>query len=164
MKEFSESLNAEELAKRCAIIERLYGDFLNNLPENIPADSFRLNRRLVLEAIKSYFFDMERVRRFHGIEHPNRSKISGYTAFWLAKTRCIQLVSDKLDEPSVYINEMFSVFVYLAFLEVSSENVPPHLYLDLLYDMHFSVPSKELLSILGSSLIEIDRLNRGDSI
>lgn len=61
-------------------------------------------------ALIDYFEDIDRLKRFHNIEHVNSIKIVSYTSYWLLRRNVIQTKESNKD--LLYINEKF-VFSYI---------------------------------------------------
>lgn len=148
------SVSSVDLARRCAILEKVYIKLLEILPEE-SRGKYRISKPMIVEAIKNYFTDIERLKHFHDIKDPDKAKIAGFTAYWIMKVRPIQIVSFEAEEPDFYINEMFSLSVFFQFLQIETEYVPKNLYIDLMYHIRFRTIDPYALSLLGSAIVEI---------
>ena len=156
-------LDMDAVISRCVIIEKMYNRFLENLSDR-KAEIYILNRSCLLEAVKNYFHDIARIKFAHNIENPDTSKIAGFSAFWLNKARPIQIASDQIEDSDLFVNDLFALSVFFQFLGVDTEFIPSGLYFDLIYQSHYRSIDPYGLSIVGSTLIEIQRLSKGEGI
>jgi len=70
-------------------------------------------------AILDYFEDIDRLKKFHKVEHVNGIKIVSYISYWLLRRKPIQL-KENADKQSLYVNERFVLAYILDFLSGSS--------------------------------------------
>lgn len=85
-----------------------------------------INVELLQQAVLDYFTDIYRLKKFHGIERVNITKIISYEAYWILRRKPIQICSSEL-EGLVFVNENFlTVFLAHEFLysdeEVATED------------------------------------------
>ena len=70
-------------------------------------------------ALLDYFEDIDRLKRFHNINHVNSIKIISYISFWLLKRNVIQAREDDID--LLYINEKFIFSYIMEFLSAKGK-------------------------------------------
>jgi hypothetical protein len=74
---YSEKVSDERILKRlgyleCAFDEMLIKPYIDNSREDL-VKAVHLNKAILLSVVQSYFYDVERLKHFHGID-----KIDGY--------------------------------------------------------------------------------------
>lgn len=76
-----------------------------------------INEKLLRQSVLDYFSDIYRLKKFHGIDRVNKTKIMAYQVFWLLRRKAIQIKGDDSSDDLVFINESFAVlFVVHEFL------------------------------------------------
>ena len=69
-------------------------------------DHVVLDEDLLGKALVDYFEDVDRLKKFEGMERINVSKIYAYEAYWLMRRKPIQTKGTSHDEKCLYINEI----------------------------------------------------------
>lgn len=77
-------------------------------------DEVTVNTDLLGKAIVDYFEDVDRLKRYEGIERINVAKIYAYETFWLVKRSPIQLRRNDLAADFLSINEKVFTCMLLA--------------------------------------------------
>ncbi|MDH4130070.1 MAG: hypothetical protein OEV44_15035 [Spirochaetota bacterium] len=55
---------------------------------------FHVNRIVVQDIVVNYFADIDRLKKFHGINKVNSIKIASYTGYWVSKLKPVQLYNN----------------------------------------------------------------------
>ena len=95
-----------------------------------------LNEDILRMVVNSYFIDMDRKKRFHGIKWADAHKRAGYMVKWIMRFRPVQIIGDATKR--VFLaNEALSIAHALKMLEISplrlSRSVKEHLLYMLRY-------------------------------
>ncbi|MBF0588681.1 MAG: hypothetical protein HQL53_06090 [Magnetococcales bacterium] len=100
-----------------------------------------LDRRLLANAVYSYFIDIDRHKEFHRIAWANEYKRAAYTAIWLVRIRPVQVHHDLSNEDCadyhLYANEFFAITAALHFLDVTPGKVPKDFFSLLIYEFRY---------------------------
>lgn len=84
-------------------------------------DKVYINTELLQQSVLDYFTDIYRLKKFHGIEKVNITKIISYEVYWLLRRKPIQVVSNEC-ENFKFVNENFlTVFLAHEFLYSDTE-------------------------------------------
>lgn len=78
-----------------------------------------INEIMLGYALVDYFEDIERIKRFHNIQHINSIKVTAYTIYWLLQRKPIQIISNSKD--LLYVNEHFALAFVLNFLSTKNK-------------------------------------------
>lgn len=88
-------------------------------------DKVYINTELLQQSVLDYFTDIYRLKKFHGIDKVNITKIISYEVFWLLRRKPIQVISSGYDELK-FVNENFlTVFLAHEFLFSDKEVSTP---------------------------------------
>lgn len=101
--------------------EEIFDDFFRFIQEQAVkfieaasyAESVVCNDRILLHVLLDYFSDIERLKEFHGIENIRTNKVFAYTAYWILRRKPLQFVADSIEEPDVFVNERFALFLIM---------------------------------------------------
>lgn len=89
--------------------EKRYKNLLIQMQDILEAlgvlDKVAINTDLLGQAVLNYFEDIDRLKKFEGIERTNEDKIYGYETFWLLRDKPIQVVDSNMSSEYLYINE-----------------------------------------------------------
>lgn len=79
-------------------------------------DAVYINKDLLQQSVLDYFTDIYRLKKFHGIDKVNITKIISYEVYWLLRRKPIQIKSNAVNN-LVFVNENFlTVFLAHEFL------------------------------------------------
>ena len=107
----------------------------NEIKENIKIDNdvieeidvaggylnFYINKELLQQAVLDYFTDIYRLKKFHGIDKVNITKILSYEVYWLLRRKPIQIKTN-VEGDLKFVNENFlTVFLAHEFLFYDTE-------------------------------------------
>ncbi len=100
-------------------VKERYTNILTQMQDILEAmgiiDDVYINTTLLGKAILDYFEDVDRLKKYEGIEHTNVDKIYGYETFWLLRRSPIQLPTEKeLDAKYIHINEKVFEAIMIA--------------------------------------------------
>jgi len=144
----------EELQKRS--LERLnrfnflYEKFCNKYDEFIN-DSVYLNKDLLYLAIKSYFDDIEKFKKYSGSDLADQHKQAAFTIKWISKVKPIQIKPDtESNKHILLLNSLYAIYLGSTFLlEVTPDNIPSGYYEHLIYATFYrEVDAKQLAGAL----------------
>ena len=80
-----------------------------------------INTELLQQAVLDYFTDIYRLKKFHGIDKVNVTKIISYEVYWLLRRKPIQIKSNSANDLK-FVNENFlTVFLAHEFLFSDTE-------------------------------------------
>jgi hypothetical protein len=96
-----------------------------------------LNRQLVRIVSESYFKDLDRKKKFHGIQYADSHKRAGYMVKWIMRFRPVQMMTEGAKPRVLLVNEHFALTVAFKFLNIPPASVPPPLYKNLVYALRF---------------------------
>ena len=144
-------------------ILKMYVNFINYFEIN--KNDIFINEVTVLDASMRYWKDVDTMRKIHSIEYPDCYKVAGYTTYWLTKLKPITIVnaklySDKRNEFLININEYFSLYVAIGFINSHnglanpSKNFYPTqpFVKNLIYTLRYRITTGDNLSLMYQSL------------
>lgn len=124
-------------------VEKRYESLLTQIQDILEAlgilDKVTVNADLLGQAVLNYFEDVDRLKKFEGIDRINEDKIYGYEAFWLLRDKPIQVISGDMPYQYLYVNEkVFTCILVSKILkeaDVHPDSKNPYLmpFLQLLY-------------------------------
>ncbi len=108
--------------------EKRYENLLTQMQDVLEGlgilDKVSINTDLLGQAVLNYFEDIDRLKKFEGIERTNEDKIYGYETFWLLRDKPIQVVDSNMSDNYLYINE--KVFTCILISKMLKEaNIHP---------------------------------------
>lgn len=123
------------------------------------ARPLQINRSTLYTLVRSYFYDIERLKDFHGIDRIEYSKIAAFTTKWLLKHRPIFFSindPDKLTHSQIlYFNERFTFQIACAIAKIPKESITLKVFEEALYTFHYRNINEDLLVLwlkaLGAS-------------
>lgn len=78
-------------------------------------DKVSINTIILGKAVLDYFEDIDKLKKYEGIEHINVDKIYGYETFWLLRRSPIQYADNQeIDPKYLHINEKVFVAIMVA--------------------------------------------------
>lgn len=78
-------------------------------------DKVYINTFILGKAVLDYFEDVDKLKKYEGIEHINVDKIYGYETFWLLRRSPIQFSNEQeIDSKYLHINEKVFVAIMIA--------------------------------------------------
>lgn len=100
-------------------VEERYTHLLTQMQDILEAmgilDKVSINTIVLGKAILDYFEDVDKLKKYEGIENINVDKIYGYETFWLLRRSPIQLLDDEtIDTKYLHINEKVFVAIMIA--------------------------------------------------
>ncbi len=141
---------------KIAIRQELLEEIFVGLRDHLGSDfeHLEINRVVLHNIIVSYFYDVDRHKDFHGTSLVDETKQGAFTMKWITKLRPVQFccsvqdVTDKI----LYANEIYAVRCGLAFMKVSPDELPDHLYHDLLYTLRNRPVDERMLFVWLATL------------
>lgn len=139
--------------------EKRYKSILTQIQDVIVAlgilDKVTINTDVLGVAVLNYFEDVDRLKRFEGIERTNVDKIYGYETYWLLRNKPIQITSNDLPYEFLFINEKVCTCILVSKM-LKEANIHPDSindrlmpFLQLVYYnfkfRHFTQQSLELM-------------------
>lgn len=123
-------------------------------------DSAVMNKALLLNAVESYFIDVRRIKKFHGMERIDRFKIASYTLKWLCNIRPIQVgvlgnLKPNLQKHGLLINADFALTQAFAVAGVRSVMIGKRLRSSLLYSAHYRDFDGGVMAVTMQTLAEM---------
>lgn len=123
--------------------EKRYENLLTQIQDVLEAlgilDKVTINTDLLGQVVLNYFEDVDRLKKFEGIERTNEDKIYGYETFWLLRDKPIQVIDSNMPNEYLYINEkvftcmLISKMLKEADIQPDSKNMRLMSFLQLLY-------------------------------
>lgn len=123
--------------------EKRYENLLTQIQDVLEAlgilDKVTINTDLLGQVVLNYFEDVDRLKKFEGIERTNEDKIYGYETFWLLRDKPIQVIDSNMSNEYLYINEkvftcmLISKMLKEADIQPDSKNMCLMSFLQLLY-------------------------------
>jgi len=134
-KEFQNKIERDKLQLRLGTLEALFEEFIyeirKQISKNAPAANdphieISLNRLILVNLVTSYFYDIERLKAFHGYPKINEEKKAGYLVKWIVKAKPIQFsyagdgaaLSESTASYLSILNETFALLVGAAYAEL----------------------------------------------
>lgn len=126
----------------------IYDKFLTYIAERNLQDKIIINKNLLQQAVIDYFSDIYRLKKFHGINNINMTKIVAYEAYWLLKRKPLQIVLTDTDTRLTFINEGF-ITTFIAHEFLMPDDVPlsddkKEAFLKFLKHLHYCLKYREL--------------------
>ena len=105
-----------QITENCKALTHTYENMAKVLPE------YMLNKKVLREAVKSYYLDMHRIKCFHNVDnikHVSWSKHAAYMAKWISSLCPIQRKNDdgKISETKM-INVWYAVIIAFYVLDI----------------------------------------------
>ena len=85
----------------------LYDKIKEYIDDRNLGDKVSIDEDILSQAIMDYFADIYRLKKFHGIERVNKSKIVSYEVYWLLRRKPIQKILSKDSFALAFVNEGF---------------------------------------------------------
>lgn len=85
----------------------LYDKMMGYIDERKLNNKVSVDQDVLSQAIMDYFADIYRLKKFHGIERVNKSKIVSYEVYWLLRRKPIQKNISTDQSMLVFVNEGF---------------------------------------------------------
>lgn len=121
-------------------------------------DYVNINTQVLGKAIFDYFEDIDRLKKYEGMDKINVEKIYAYETYWLIRRQPIQIVVDDIDEKYLHINEKVFTFILLAKmfreLNVDYDDTNPRLakFIELLfYNFKYRLFTQKSLEMMISA-------------
>ncbi|MCL2147475.1 MAG: hypothetical protein FWH52_06680 [Synergistaceae bacterium] len=103
----------------------LYSKFSEYIGSRGLSEKVYINEQLLHQSVLDYFADVYRLKKFHGIDNINPTKIMAYQIFWLLKRKVLQIKETAQSDELVFINESFAVlFIVHEFLFPDDYSIP----------------------------------------
>lgn len=138
----------------CVFLDESFSQFSNNFEdERGEPPNFHLNSALLATAINQLIADISRHKSY--TERPvNKIRIASYTAFWIQKTKPIQINQNAstLKSTDFFVNEMFAAFVLFSMLGINEQNILEQFYFELIYQLRFRSINAEDIYMIGTAL------------
>jgi len=152
----SEAEERARIARRCAYLYQAFEAYNSKLVAT-GLSSATMNKVLLLNAVESYFLDIQRLKAFHGMERADRFKIAGYFLKWLCKIRPIQVgplgnLPPNLQKRGIVVNADFALIHALIVAKINQPNVEPRLVMSLLYSAHYRELDGGVMAVTMESL------------
>lgn len=122
--EFVPPKNIIDTSKKEEKFKNRYKSLYAQMKEYIEAsgcsDKVKINEIILGYMLVDYFEDIDRLKKFHNLDHLNSIKLVAYTVYWLLRRKPIQVLSN--DKDLQYINERFALMFVLTFLSCEDED------------------------------------------
>lgn len=121
---------------------------------------FHVNELLIQDIVINYFADIDRLKKFHGIDKVNSIKIAAYTAYWYAKLRPVHTkksidpeILNKYRKLIIKINEKVALGISfgIAFDNSIQNHSSPdttELYKSIVYSLAYRVTTPQALELM----------------
>lgn len=161
----SKSVNAQDSYNLCKHVYDVYSLFCKK--QSIDEQDFILSPIHVKSAIDNALIDLNRLKDFHMPDIgkcPDRHKIAGFVAKWIAKTKPIQITKKcafgpqtiKVDQV-LKLNASFAVNIFISFLD--PQEVPVNITSYLQYWFEFRDERGDVLAFIAFCCEEIAKHN-----
>jgi hypothetical protein len=134
----NESRDLSDIASRCEHLQAAFEIFIDGIEPYIAkafefqvsdatATSLHLSEPVLLDAVRSYYRDIDEYKRRHGFKNGARAdnrKIGAFTTFWLARKRPIYDTRNSSYAP--FVNDDFALFTGLVIAEVDPHAARVH--------------------------------------
>lgn len=143
----------EKVRRRMYLIERAFEHWCER-QKSRGSEGFEVSRPILRVAVVSYFHDIERMKKFHRIEHADEIKQAAYTIKWITQLRPFgfQRAEDEVSDMHLVVNEHMAWRVALCFLGVIPEEVPPRLFQLMLYSARYRIVDENALLMFCEAL------------
>ena len=102
--ELIEAFGKDKIAQRW---DTLYTQLDEFLVQNNLSSVATVNKLILANVLLDFYYDIKRLKDFHGIERVNSQKIIAYTAYWLLYRKPIQIINpQQLEDPQINIKEL----------------------------------------------------------
>lgn len=125
----------EKILSRINLLEKLFYRIRDkaNIPE---LKNCKIDKSILLSVVRSYFYDLERLKLFHGIKNANESKIAAYTIKWICKLKPLYVDPNiENTKPTLIVNELFAMQVGFFIMEIPRTLVPDQIFNKLIYNL-----------------------------
>jgi hypothetical protein len=156
-----EEVPEARIYRRLDIIISAFDCLKEQLTSQIPNLTLGLNERILKITVKSYFYDVERLKHFHEIELVNESKKAGYLLKWLVRNKPIYFELDKennephLSSLLLCINEIFALRIAFAYAEIPINKIDDKCWENLIYHMLYREVDSDFFAIFIEAYTEV---------
>lgn len=115
----------------------------NILQKKYDVKGLEINSSLLNNSIHSYWYDITRTKKFHGIDRINKAKVAAYTLKWLMKGKAIYFdgnCNENLEKPELmqllsYINEAFAFRVACGYAGIKVDEIDEWSHNSMVYQL-----------------------------
>lgn len=116
----------------------------------------RIDENLLGKAVIDYFEDIDRLKKYEGINRICTSKIYGYGVYWLMKRKPLQIIRmDCSDERILYVNEIActtmiisKMFKEMGIVEEKSDELLMNFFNLLFYNFKYRLFTQKSLELM----------------
>ena len=147
------------IARRQEMLEHIFHGLQDQFDSESQFKHLSINRTILFNVVKSYFYDVDRHKHFHGSHLVDETKQGAYTIKWIAKLRPIQFdhPESSVSPDVLFVNEIFAVRSGLASLSLSPDILPDSLYYGMLYSLRYRCIDERLLFVWLATLLSAVR-------
>lgn len=138
-KDIRDKVPDERVFRRLNVIKKEFLRLQEIITTKAPNLVLELNERVLSIALKSYFYDLERLKHFHDFDLTNEPKKAGYLLKWLVKNKPIYFdlhkgrVTPELSSFLLCINEIFALRIAFAYAGLPIEKIENDCWKNLVY-------------------------------
>lgn len=151
-KKYRESVNEEDVLLRLAVMDSAFVRIRSALKMGNKEGYVRLNRAVLTNALFSYYYDIIRLRDFHGSKRINRPKKAAFLIKWIVKEKPIYFDPDPFGEDSVLevlscVNELYAFRCALGYAGIPLNLVDATETDNMVYELAFREHSTGMMSL-----------------
>ncbi len=110
-----------------------------------------INLAVLTNALYSYYYDIKRIKDFHGSDLVNKPKMAAYLIKWLVKEKPIWFINEEISNPETMeilscINELFAFRIGLGFACIPLAIVDIGTSDKFVYELAFRNPEPSMIS------------------
>lgn len=128
----------QRFGPRYELLWRVYEDVLEFAGDN-GVEEVTLNPEVLVQIIVSYFDDIDRLKKYHGIKFVDPPKQAAFTVKWIIKRKPITwLVGESINTTEYHhlLNEVLALRSAFSFIDISSNILSEDFIVSLLYSLH----------------------------
>lgn len=150
--DFQNSIDEEELFKRLSNMDDAFLRLRMALEVGEQEECIRLNRAILTNALYSYYYDVKRLKDFHGSLRINRPKKAAFLIKWLVKEKPISFDPDCFGQDSILevlscINELYAFRCALGYAGIPLKLISAQQTDNFVYELAFREHSTGMMAL-----------------
>jgi hypothetical protein len=162
-KRLREAVYKERVLWRQANMNTGFGEIVEPLVRGTGWAGPRLNQALLTNLIYSYFYDIDRLKDFHGMERINEAKKGAYLMKWIVRVKPIYFDESEMPEDPelsalmACINEIYAIVMGLTYAGIDLALLDERFVEPLMYQMLYRTLDEGLLAMWLDAIIREQR-------
>lgn len=144
----------ERILKRIGFLEWAFDNLMQGY-EFEESELLNLNKAILTQVVKSYFYDVERLKHFHSISRIDGYKQAAFMIKWLVNFKPIRFTDENPNEVKAFhlcINEIYAIKVGLSMAYIPESKLTTTGMHKLVYNMYYRNFDEHTYTLLLESI------------